>query len=269
MRRATAFILTLATPGIGHLALGRRRRAGHWIVAFQTLIVAWAVLVITMPIGSLLSVVVILVLWLAALIDVLVVARSTIVPRWFVVGGAAVVFLGLINLEGAAIRHFVTRAYTVPASSMRPTLEAGDYFLADKTAYRRGDPRRGDIIVFAYPPDPRRTFVKRVVALPGERVLLRGRQVFVNGSPIVEPYLPPATMPSPVCAYAYGCLEILVPADSYFVLGDNRENSQDSRFWGFIPRRTIFGRAAVIYWSIDPTDRTLRTRRIGTSLERV
>jgi signal peptidase I len=266
VRRPVALLLTVAAAGAGHFALGRRRRAVLWIVAFQVLIFTWAALLTTTPIGGLLWVAVILASWLAVLVDVLVVARSVVVPRWFMVGSAAVVLLGLITLEREAIRRYVTRAYTVPSSAMRPALEAGDYFLADKTAYRRTDPRRGDITVFRYPRDPGRTFVMRVIGLPGERMALRGRDVRINGASIAEPYVAYVVAAPSDCRYAYGCSEIVVPTESYFVMGDNRDNSLDSRYWGFVPRHMILGRASVIYWSVDPRDSSIRFRRIASNL---
>jgi len=149
---------------------------------------------------------------------------------------------------------------------MSPALEHGDYFFVDKATYHRGDPRRGDIVVFDYPRDPRRTFVMRVVGLPGERILLQGRDVVVNGAVLPEPYVAFAMTDAPACGYQYGCSETVVPADSYFVLGDNRDNARDSRVWGFVARGAIRGRASVIYWSWDSAQHSLRMRRIARTL---
>jgi signal peptidase I len=160
-------------------------------------------------------------------------------------------------------------AFTIPSGAMQPTLLVGDYVMVDKSAYRSRAPRRGDVVVFAYPPDERRDFIKRVVALPGEQVLIRGNQVYVNCTPLQEPYVKlDSSFRSPpgYCGYAYGCEPITVPHDSYFMMGDNRDNSQDSRYWGFVKREKLKGRAVTICWSWDSAGGGPRFNRIGRSL---
>jgi len=167
--------------------------------------------------------------------------------------------------------HYL-RAFSIASPSMEPTLAKGDLVLTNSSAYRTDGPRRGDIIVFKYPIDERREFVKRVVGLPGDRLEIRSNRLIVNGSPLDEAYVKPgsaSTLPGgPVtsCGYALGCDPTVVPADSYFVLGDNRENSQDSRHWGFVRRDKIVGRAFAIYWSWDPELERPRLDRIGKDL---
>jgi len=118
------------------------------------------------------------------------------------------------------------------------------------------EPRRGDIVVFKYPDEPERDFIKRVIGLPGDTLELRNKKVYVNGQPLDEPYvhfLEPASTSQEVTSFdvreRYG--PVRVPGDQYFVMGDNRDNSQDSRYWGFLPRSYIKGRALMIYWSYD------------------
>ena len=112
-------------------------------------------------------------------------------------------------------------------------------------------------------------FVKRVVGLPGERLEMRGNQVLVNDSPLDEPYVKPSAaaplLTDPTCGYRVGCSPTVVPADSYFVLGDNREYSQDSRHWGFVRRDKIVGRVFAVYWSWDPELHRPRLSRVGTA----
>jgi signal peptidase I len=130
-------------------------------------------------------------------------------------------------------------------------------------------PHRGDIIVFKYPQDEKRDFIKRIVATPGETVQVRGQQVLINGQPLDEPYVrrnPGAlshTGSPSFCGYAYGCEPLVVPPDSYFVMGDNRDNSQDSRYWGFVRRDKVKGKAFLIYWSWDSDRHWLRWWRLG------
>ena len=157
------------------------------------------------------------------------------------------------------IRTFVVQAFTIPSGSMIPTLLVGDYILVNKFIYRFKDPQRGDVIVFKYPWDEKRDFIKRVVGMGGEEVVIKGHTVFVNGKPLGDPhaYFSDSTQTQ----YEYG--PVMVPAGSYFVMGDNRDNSQDSRFWGFLKREKIRGKAFMIYWSWDSEKRWPRWNRLG------
>jgi signal peptidase I len=184
-------------------------------------------------------------------------------------------------LLALVIRTLVVQAFTIPSGSMMDTLLVGDYILVNKFLYGptipftgwhlpglRG-PRRGDIIVFKYPQDEKRDFIKRIIGVPGDQIVVRGAVVYVNEQALVEPYLrePHSALarsdPSGYCGYVYGCEPVVVPRDSYFVMGDNRDNSQDSRYWGFVRREKIKGKAFLIYWSWDSDRHWLRWRRLG------
>ncbi len=171
------------------------------------------------------------------------------------------------------IRTFVAQAYNIPSGSMKPTLLVGDFILVNKLVYRFSEPQRGDIVVFKYPIDPSIDFIKRIIALPGEEVEVRNNQVFINGKPlplievgrgeengirkvIYEEVLPEGTKHNvqfyedfPFSKRDFG--PVVVPPNHYFVMGDNRDNSEDSRYWGFLPRENIVGKAFVIYFSGD------------------
>jgi signal peptidase I len=201
--------------------------------------------------------------------------RRKSVVREYVEAIAIAILLALV------IRTLIVQAFTIPSGSMMDTLLVGDYILVNKflygpevplTDYRLPAlrwPDRGDIIVFKYPQDEKRDFIKRIVAGPGETVQVRGQQVLVNGQPLEEPYVrrnpgqPPHGAAPGFCGYAYGCEPLLVPPDSYFVMGDNRDNSQDSRYWGFVKRDKIKGKAFLIYWSWDGDRHWLRWWRLG------
>lgn len=142
-----------------------------------------------------------------------------------------VLFLG-INAISARIR--------IESISMQPTLYAGDYVIVNKVAYKLGEPGRGDVVVFHYPPDPgREPYIKRVVGLPGDHVVVRDNQVLVNDVALDEPYINAAPNYNG---------EWQVPADSLFVLGDNRNNSSDSHSWGMVPFKNVIGKAEIVYW---------------------
>lgn len=142
------------------------------------------------------------------------------------------------------IMVFITQSYLVQGSSMEPTLYNGERLMVDKVTYRFREPKRGEIIVFRYPSDPRRRFIKRVIGLPGDQVEVRKHLVYVNGVPLDEPYIKGPTYRD------FG--PMIVPEGTYFVLGDNRNNSDDSRFpdVGPVPRKLIVGRALLLYWPI-------------------
>src|SRR5438445_13617654 len=177
--------------------------------------------------------------------------------------------IAIAVLLALVIRSLVVQAFTIPSGSMMDTLLVGDYILVNKFLYGPElpltdwhmagirDPRRGDIIVFKYPQDEKRDFIKRIIGTPGDTVQVRGQQVLINGQPLEEPYVRrnPSSLShtgSPTfCGYAYACEPLVVPPDSYFVMGDNRDNSQDSRYWGFVKRDKIKGKAFLIYWSWD------------------
>jgi signal peptidase I len=163
------------------------------------------------------------------------------------------------------IRSFVIQAFKIPSGSMLETLQVGDHILVNKFLYRFTDPQHGDIIVFKYPQDEGRDFIKRVVALPGDTVEIRKKRVYINDKPLTEPYaihLDPATLEnsgSPRDKFG----PIVVAPGQLFMMGDNRDYSMDSRFWGFLDMKKIKGKAFIIYWSWDRERFRPRWERIG------
>ena len=182
------------------------------------------------------------------------------------------------------VRTFVVQAFKIPTGSMENNLLIGDHLLVNKFIFgptplaigRAVLPvrpiARGDIVVFKYPDEPDRDFIKRVIGLPGETIELKKKKVHVNGQPLDEPYVhfltPPSNDYQEVTSYdlreRFG--PVTVPADQYFVMGDNRDNSQDSRYWGFVKREKIRGKAFLIYWSWNAESHWLRWRRLGMYL---
>ena len=169
------------------------------------------------------------------------------------------------------IRTFIVQAFKIPTGSMEQNLLIGDHLLVNKfvfaptgSALERAvlpvnTVKRDDVVVFKYPEEPDRDFIKRIIGLPGETVEVREKKVYINGNPLTEPFVhflqPPSSesglheVTSLDVRERYG--PVTIPADQYFVMGDNRDNSQDSRYWGFLPRDYIKGRALVIYWSYE------------------
>jgi signal peptidase I len=168
------------------------------------------------------------------------------------------------------IRAFVVQAFKIPSGSMEPTLLVGDHILVNKFIYGVklpylqttvipiSNPERGDIIVFIYPEDKSKDFIKRVIGIPGDRIQMQDKQILVNGRPFEDKhgyYDERAGNPN----RSFG--PIVVPKNHYFVMGDNRDHSMDSRFWGFVPSEAVKGKAFIIYWSWPNWDRFLHLVR--------
>ncbi len=141
------------------------------------------------------------------------------------------------------LRTFVVQAFWIPSGSMIPTLMPGDRVLVAKFWYHFTEPKRGQIVVFKYPLDPTRDFVKRLIALPGDTVEIKNGVVYIDDVPLEEPYVKNRDF--------FSMEKITVPNGQYFVMGDNRPNSQDSRFWGFVPKNYLLGPAFFRYWPLS------------------
>jgi len=158
--------------------------------------------------------------------------RSVSVSQW------EQVLLGF--LLAVATTLFVMQGFCVAGDCMQPHLYTGERVLANKLAYHLASPKRGDIVIFDYPKDTRQVYVKRVIGLPGETVAIQDGCVSINGRPLPEPYKAFA---------AHGDMSAqAIPPGQYFVMGDNRDVSDDSRYWGDLPRHDIIGRAVACYW---------------------
>jgi signal peptidase I len=169
------------------------------------------------------------------------------------------------------VRTFVVQAFKIPTGSMENNLLIGDHLLVNKFVFGPTlspieqkllpiDPiKRGDVIVFKFPEDPERDFIKRTIGLPGDTIELRNKKVHINGKALDEPYvhfLFPAPGDTPEEDFDvrvhYG--PVTVPPNHYFMMGDNRDNSEDSRYWGFLPREYVKGKAAFVYWSFEDAE---------------
>jgi signal peptidase I len=182
------------------------------------------------------------------------------------------------------VRTWVFQAFKIPTGSMEPNLLVGDHLIVNKmifspaaTGVERAllphrEIRRGDIMVFKYPEEPDRDFIKRVIGLPGDRLELRRKTIYINGEPLVEPYAHLASPPSEAGGLTSDLREfygpVTVPARQYFMMGDNRDNSQDSRYWGFLPAHYVKGKALFIYFSFEEDSSLTRVLQ-GTRWERL
>jgi len=178
------------------------------------------------------------------------------------------------------IRTFIIQAFKIPSGSMKPTLQIGDHILVTKFIYgvkipiiRKtlvsiGEPKRGDMVVFIYPEDRSKDFVKRVIGIGGDNIEIRNKKIYLNGLPYNDNYgvytddmiIPGAAQPRD----NFG--PVTVPPGSVFVMGDNRDQSYDSRFWGFVDLRDVLGKAFIIYWSWNSDEHNVRWSRFGNLL---
>jgi len=178
------------------------------------------------------------------------------------------------------VRTFVVQAYKIPSRSMVPTLLVGDHLLVNKFIYGVKipflrntllpitDPKRGDIIVFIYPNDRSKDFIKRVIGVAGDKIEIKNKKIFLNGKEYTDSYgiysdsviYPASIQPRD----NFG--PVTVPPESLFVMGDNRDESADSRYWGFVDLKDVEGKALIIYWSWNSEDQNLRWQRIGNLL---
>jgi signal peptidase I len=176
--------------------------------------------------------------------------------RWLIEWLAVLVVALLLAL---GVRTFVAQMFYIPSGSMLPTLQIGDRIVVDKLSYELHSVHRGDIVVFRRPPleqDPYSDLVKRVIGLPGDVISTVGGHVYIDGKPLAEPWLPqpqPPTLPSPL-PYAFSLNRpYTVPPGDYFVMGDNRTDSEDSRYFGPISGSLIVGKVAFVIWPLDAT----------------
>jgi len=184
------------------------------------------------------------------------------------------------------IRTFVVQAFKIPTGSMENNLLVGDHLLVNKFVFAPTETgiertllpiapiQRGDVIVFKYPEEPERDFIKRVIGLPGETLEVRHKRVYINGELLEEPYVHYLLPPRPNDQESpfdkrenYG--PVTVPPDQYFVMGDNRDNSADSRYWGFLPREYVKGQALMVYWSYESDRDDYQDEGVASTIRRL
>jgi len=261
-----AMLLGFLAPGLGFLYAGMGRVAIITPIFLFALLLAfsWAGVLLS-PSGfwfvvgsvSVLSIFLLIVACRYA-------SRASIKPvhwyqRWYVY----LLFIGVSHLSLSISRDFRgtiigIETHSIPSNSMASTLQPGDFILSNSRAYRSANPKVGDIVIFDYPPDPKQVYIKRIIGLPGDRVEIIGGVVYVSGEKLDEPYV---SDENNVRSARQGITQV-VPNQHYFVLGDNRDNSSDSRMWGFVPAEGIRGRLSHIWLSFG--DNGLRSERIGS-----
>lgn len=275
-----AGILTFFGVGLGHLYVGEARRGLFLFFVAQVVLIAAALPLIYYYPGVSIFLGIVLIGFLfffCSLFDAIRLAirkRSAYAlkryNKWYVYVGCSILAVFVLQpIVSSSIKSFIIQAYKIPAGSLEPTILRGDHILARKLLAVRQGINRGDFVIFPYPEDRSKDFIKRVVALGGEVIEIVNKQVFINGSQIQEQYVihsdpeivPKGTNPRD----NFGPLT--VPEGAVFVMGDNRDESYDSRFWGVVEKASIIGKAHSIYWSWDNELFKVRWKRIGKRIE--
>lgn len=277
-----AGIISLISPGLGQVYNGQMGK-GFIILLVNYLFLRLLLIPIALPIlgtskflpGLIALIIFVLVFDFAVMADAVLVARSYKEEYQLKKYNNIIVYIGIYvlgaittTLVGTFIKSNYVQAFKIPAGSMEQTLLIGDHILVDRRLSSR-DPNRGTLIIFEYPEDATKDFVKRVVAVGGDTVEIRDKQLFINGTPVKESFVShkeSETIPSNQNKRDnFG--PVTVPSNSYFVMGDNRDRSYDSRFWGFVEKSKIKGTVKNIYWSWDKEKSGVRWSRIGSVVQ--
>ena len=270
-----AGLLQFTLPGLGNLYSGRPMRALAMFLLFRVSFAAvFIVLLLPGLIGLLTWVCIGLLVTVLTIADAVRCVRLTkaeynLAPynRWYIY---ALIFLAITLADQFIVLPFtrghVFEAAQVPTASMEPAILPGDHFIVDKTAFLLREPKRGDLATYRPRDFPDTPFVKRIIGLPGETIEIRDRVVFINGVKLDEPYIRFLQPPNPNPAFGDSMPSRVLPSDAYFVLGDTRDNSNDSRYTGPVLRTSLQGVTETIFYSRDPDTGKIRWDRIGMVL---
>lgn len=261
-KRILALLLSLVTPGLGQIYNGQFRKGIFYLIGFLLAYILFSFLLFKFY-GMIFYLIVMVGSFVFIMIDALRRANKSkaiqLKPfnKWYIY---LIIFLlssvVISPLLGGTIRKNIVRAYRIPSSAMEPAVLVGDYLIADMKIYKSEKPKRGDIIIFEFPKDPSKDFIERVIGMEGEKVEIVKNNIYINDKLLDDPW--------GYFTKGYPALDtfgpVVVPKNSLFVMGDNRNNSQDSRFWGFVNVEKVKGKALYLYWAKNKS-------RIGMELK--
>lgn len=276
-----AGLLTFLAVGLGHLYAGKPKRGAILFLAQGILLALFLPLLLVSPplVILIVSIGCGFAYFIYCLLDAIKIARDNKFGyqlkkynKWYVYFACWVIASLIIQpVIEVTIKKNILQAYKIPSGAMIPTLLIGDHILVDKFIYKNHEPQRGDIIIFPYPVNPSQDFVKRLIGLEGDTIEIKDKQIYLNGEKYIENYIvnsDPNVMPAEKAPRDnFG--PIVVPNGKYFVMGDNRDNSYDSRFWKFVEKNTVEGKVKSLYWSWDKESFKVRWGRIGKSVKDV
>ena len=269
-RPLTAFVLSFLTPGLGQLYNGQLKRAAllYFLGLFIVIFLSPSGLFFSFY-GMVSGLAITLGYMIFVLIDASINARRLHIirvkryNRWYFY--ILIILINAFLVNSLLLAPFIIppiKAYKLPAASMTTTLMIGDRIIVHKNYYTNNNPQRGDVVIFPDPSDPSKDYIKRVIGLPGETIEILAKKVYINGRPLEEPYsmgAPGRGLPTDMApSKKFG--PVTVPSGKLFVLGDNRDNSLDSRHFGFVAIAALKGKALYIYWAND-------SRRIGNTIK--
>ena len=272
-----AGLLTFFTIGLGHLYCGEINKGIRLYVAGQVFVVfAYSSYLFYAPVGPAFALAFLFSYMIYCIIDSARYAKASGLAYslknynkwyvylicWFVAGFC------VHSLIQPLVKANIAQAYKIPSGAMKQTIQVGDHIVANKLIYKVSSPKRGDIIIFPFPEEPSKVFIKRVIAIGGETIEIKNKQVYIDGKKYHENYkihsdsniIPKDIQPRD------NFEPIKIPEDSLFVMGDNRDHSYDSRFWGFVKKSSAKGKATRIYWSWDKNNFKVRWNRIGNTI---
>ncbi len=257
-----AFLLSLVTPGLGQIYNGQLKKGISYLVGFYLIYIVFSFLLLIlygMIIYLIVMIGVFFFIWIDAVRGAIKVKAIELKSynKWYIY---LIIFLlcnvAILPLLRWTFRNNIARPYKIRSSTMAPALLVGDYLVADMRIYKSQKPQRGDIIIFEFPKDPSMDFIKRVIGMEGEEVEIVKNKIYINDKLLDDPW--------GYFTKDYPALDtfgpVVVPKDSLFVLGDNRNNSQDSRYWGFVKVEKVKGKALYLYWAKNKS-------RIGMELK--
>jgi signal peptidase I len=271
-----AIILSLFMPGLGHISCGKIKKGIIlYILFYISLVLAFTTSILPIPPYNIIMAVLIFITFLLyVLIDSIIIAKDPINSLKLKPLAGYSLLVGILLLNSYAISPAATktikdnyiRAFKIPSGGMMPTLLIGDHIMVDKRIYKKYDPQKGDIIVFKYPKEPTRMFIKRIVGIGGDKIEINNKQLYINDDIIKEPYVihnDPQIQESQRDNFG----PFIVPKNSFFTLGDNRDQTYDSRFYGTVDRNDIKGKAMNIYFSWDKEVDSARWDRLGKGIK--
>ncbi len=258
-----ALVLSLVTPGLGQIYNGQIKKGVSYLAGLDLAYIALSFLLLRFD-GLILYLLIMIGFILLILIDAVREAKRLEAiklksyNKWYIY---LIVFLisnlAVVPLLRWSVRNNIAKAYKTPSSTMAPALLVGDHLMANMRIYKSHKPQRGDIIIFEFPKDPSKEFIKRVIAIEGEKVELVNDKIYINDKLLDDRWGHYSTKDHPDLD-TFG--PVVVPKDSLFVLGDNRNNSMDSRHWGFLDIKKVKGKALYLYWAKNKS-------RIGMELK--
>ena len=273
-----AVVLTLLTIGLGHIYSGELKKGvALFVLQHIIMLLSFFALKAAPTLSCLiLMCTIIFIYFIYCILSAYGAAKKNVrkydlekFNRWYFYLGLMILGLFIPQpLSTDFVRDNVAQTFKIPAGSMKPTLLIGDMFFAKTDLDSKTNLSRGDLIIFIYPEDRSKFFVKRVIGMGGETLSIQRKKVLINGKEINEPYIInlDSRIIDPEISTRDNLKPIEIPNDSVFVMGDNRDNSYDSRFWGFVKKSDVIGKPAIIYWSWDKDVSIIRFERIGDAI---